>query len=189
MVLKSVKGNKCVIHDPAIGERQLTLSEVSASFTGIAVELWPDDGFKPQVQVQRVRFRDLIGKISGLKSSFIQVLVLALGIELFSIITPLFTQWTIDYVIVSNDRSLLVTLLVGFGVMMLIQQVTSAVRAWVMMYISTSISVQWRDSVFRHLMRLPIGYFENVIWGTLFLALVPLTPFNLRCLPLFCRDP
>lgn len=161
VVLKSVKGNKCVIHDPAIGERQLTLSEVSASFTGIAVELWPDDGFKPQVQVQRVRFRDLIGKISGLKSSFIQVLVLALGIELFSIITPLFTQWTIDYVIVSNDRSLLVTLLVGFGVMMLIQQVTSAVRAWVMMYISTSISVQWRDSVFRHLMRLPIGYFEK----------------------------
>lgn len=161
VVLKAIKGNKCIIHDPAFGVRQLAFSEVSKSFTGVAVELWPDDGFKPQEVRRKVRFRDLIGKITGLKSSFIQVLLLALGIELFSIISPLFTQWTIDYVIVSNDRNLLVTLIVGFGVMMLVQQLTSAVRAWVMMYISTSISVQWRDSVFRHLLRLPISYFEK----------------------------
>lgn len=161
VVLKAIKGNKCIIHDPAFGVRQLTFSEVSKSFTGVAVELWPDDGFKPKEERRHVRFRDLIGKITGLKSSFIQVLILALGIELFSIISPLFTQWTIDYVIVSNDQNLLFTLIVGFGFMMLVQQLTSAIRAWVMMYISTSISVQWRDSVFRHLMRLPISYFEK----------------------------
>lgn len=161
VVLKAVKGNKCIIHDPAFGVRQLTLSEVSKSFTGVAVELWPDEGFKPVQAKRRVRFSDLIGKISGLKSSFIQVLILALAIEVFGLISPLLTQWTIDYVIVSNDRDLLTTLIVGFGFMMLVQQAITAVRAWVMMYISTSISLQWRDSVFRHLMRLPIGYFEK----------------------------
>lgn len=159
VVLQSVSGNRCVIHDPAVGVRHLSTSEISKSFTGVAVELWPDDGFQKKEEKQNIRWRDLIGKISGLKINFIQVLVLALAMEVIGLISPLFTQWTIDHVIVSNDRSLLMTLMIGYVIMMLVQQGISLIRTWTMMYITTSLSVQWQAGVFRHLTRLPMSYF------------------------------
>lgn len=159
VVLESVKGKKCVIHDPAVGKRTLAFPEVSKSFTGVAVELWPDEGFKEKDERRVVRWRDLIGKITGLASSFFLVLVLALAMEILGLISPLFTQWTIDHVIVSGDRSLLSTLIIGFAIMTVVQQIISLVRAWTMMYITTSLSVQWQAGVFRHLTRLPMEYF------------------------------
>lgn len=159
VVLKSVSGNKCTIHDPAVGSRTLSMNEVSNSFTGVAVELWPDEGFQVKEEVQKVRWSDLIGKITGLKWSFIQVLILALAMEILGLISPLFTQWTIDHVLVSGDRSLLKTIIMGFIIMMVVQQVIAFVRAWTMMYITTSLSVQWQSGVFRHLTRLPMEYF------------------------------
>lgn len=161
VVLKSVSGNKCVIHDPAVGSRTIPMSEMSKSFTGVAVELWPDEGFQQKEEVRQVRWSDLIGKIVGLKWSFIQILILALAMEIFGLISPLFTQWTIDHVLISGDRSLLKTILIGFAIMIFVQQVISLVRAWTMMYITTSLSVQWQAGVFRHLTRLPMEYFHK----------------------------
>ncbi|WP_312032616.1 cysteine peptidase family C39 domain-containing protein, partial [Vibrio crassostreae] len=46
VVLKSVKGSKVVIHDPANGVMHLTLSDVNKKFTGIALELSPTHDFQ-----------------------------------------------------------------------------------------------------------------------------------------------
>lgn len=45
VVLVGVKQGKVVIHDPAFGRRSLGMREVSEHFTGVALELWPDNGF------------------------------------------------------------------------------------------------------------------------------------------------
>ena len=45
VVLKSVNGGRYVIHDPAFGERRYTRDEISAKFTGIALELKPNSDF------------------------------------------------------------------------------------------------------------------------------------------------
>ena len=41
VVLKSVKTDAVVVHDPNMGERHYSMAEVSKHFTGIALELWP----------------------------------------------------------------------------------------------------------------------------------------------------
>lgn len=41
VVLKEVKGNRVVVHDPAFGRRIYTLTEAGRHFTGIALELIP----------------------------------------------------------------------------------------------------------------------------------------------------
>jgi ATP-binding cassette subfamily B protein RaxB len=79
----------------------------------------------------------------------------------FALAYPLFLQWTIDNVIVSGDRDLLTTLALGFGLLVLMQQVVDALRSWGILYMSTALKVQWRANVFSHLMRLPVQYFER----------------------------
>lgn len=161
VVLKAVKGTRCIIHDPTVGERSLSLKEVSDAFTGVAVEVWPDEGFETAPTPRRVPLGALIGHVSGLRSSVIYLVMLALVIEFMGLLFPLFSQWTIDEVLVTNDRQLLVTLMIGFAITMLIQLAISAIRAWVMMYVTTSVRLQWQGSVFRHMMRLPVSFFEK----------------------------
>ncbi|MCU1719164.1 peptidase domain-containing ABC transporter [Pseudomonas sp. 5P_3.1_Bac2] len=161
VVLKAINGRTLTLHDPAHGLRRLSYEEVARSFTGVALELWPDSGFAPQAAKPRLKLRGLLGRVTGLYRSLLQLLALALTLEVFALLSPFFLQWTIDHVIVSADRDLLSTLVIGFGLLLLMQQAVSGVRAWVMMYMSTTLSVQWRANVFSHLLRLPLQYFQK----------------------------
>lgn len=161
VVLKEVGAKTVTIHDPAFGVRKLSMDEVSKAFTGVALELWPNAGFKPQEQKQLIKLRSLMGRVTGLSRSFGQILVLALALEVFALVGPFFLQWVIDNVIVSADRDLLTTLALGFGLLMLMQQAVSAIRSWVIMYMGTTLNIQWRANVFSHLISLPVHYFEK----------------------------
>ncbi len=57
VVLAKVGRSKVTILDPAIGERVLSLAEVSEHFTGVALELSPSAGFKPQKAVPAITAR------------------------------------------------------------------------------------------------------------------------------------
>ena len=161
VVLKEVTARHVVIHDPAMGLRKLTLEEASDAFTGVALELWPNPGFKRVTFKQSVKLRDMMGHVTGLYRSMGQILLLALSLEVFALVSPFYMQWVVDHVIVSADRDLLTTLALGFGLLMLMQQALSTLRAWVIMHMSTTLNVQWRANIFSHLIRLPVDYFEK----------------------------
>ncbi len=161
VVLKVADGQCLILHDPAHGIRQLSLAEASKSFTGVALEVWPDSDFEKQEAKPQIKLMSMLGRVSGLYRALSQVLLLALALEVFSIVSPFLLQWTLDNVLVTQDRDLLTTLIIGFGLLLLMQQLVSATRAWVMMHMSTLLSVQWRANVYSHLLRLPIQYFEK----------------------------
>lgn len=161
VVLRRVGKSKIVVHDPARGECTLPLREVSTHFTGIALELWPDSGFKPASHIQSVNLRDLVGQTSGMWAAFGQILFLALSLEVFAIASPLFIQWVIDNVVVSADVNLLNTLVIGFILLLLSQVAVSVTRSWAVMHLSNTVNVQWKSNVFSHLLRLPVSYFEK----------------------------
>jgi ATP-binding cassette subfamily B protein RaxB len=161
VVLKEVGPKGITIHDPALGIRIVSNDAFSKSFTGIALELWPNQEFEIAEKKQSIRFRDLTGNIVGLKQSFAQIVSLALCLEVFSLVSPLFLQLVIDHVIVSADRSLLTTLAIGFGLLMLMNQIIVAARSWMMLYLGTTLNIQWRSNLFDHLIRLPGNYFEK----------------------------
>ncbi|GIZ53637.1 peptidase domain-containing ABC transporter [Noviherbaspirillum aridicola] len=160
VVLRAVGPRHLIVHDPAFGMRRLPLAEASRSFTGVALELWPDTDFRPMDEQRPVRLGALTGSIRGLSASLVQVL-LALSLEVVSLISPFFLQWVVDNVIVSADRDLLTTLALGFGLLMLLQQAIATIRAWVIMYLGTTLNIQWRANAFAHLTRLPVQYFEK----------------------------
>ena len=161
VVLTEVTAKGVVIHDPARGVRRLSTAEVSKAFTGVVLELTPAADFKPQVQKQTVTLRQLLGRVSGLKRSLLQIFALALALEAFMLLSPFFMQWVVDGVLVSADRDLLVTLGLGFGLLVLIQVGVGAIRSWAVLYLSATLNLQWLSNVFAHLMRLPMPWFEK----------------------------
>ena len=161
VVLKAVHANGIAIHDPASGFRRLSFDEASPAFTGVGLELWPNQDFEPRSDKSAVRLRDLMGRVSGLYRSLGQILLLALALEVFTITTPLFLQWVIDHVLVSFNGDLLTLLALGFLLLTVFQQLIAGLRSWLIMYFSTNLSIQWQANVFTRLLRLPLSYFEK----------------------------
>src|SRR5947209_258460 len=93
VVLKEVRHGKAVIHDPARGVRHVPMAEVSKHFTGVVLELAPQADFRPQVAKQTISVRQLLGRVTGLKRSLVQIFVLALALEGFMLLAPFYLQW------------------------------------------------------------------------------------------------
>jgi ATP-binding cassette, subfamily B, bacterial CvaB/MchF/RaxB len=161
VVLKAADSRGVLIHDPAVGPRRLTTAQVSKHFTGIALELTPTSDFKPEDERRRVRLRDLLGPVSGLHRSLAQVFVLALALQAIALVMPFYMQWAVDGAVVSADRDLLTVLGLGFLLLTVIHVALTALRSWVVLYLSTTLNLQWLANVFSHLLRLPVSYFEK----------------------------
>jgi ATP-binding cassette subfamily B protein RaxB len=161
VVLKSADARGAVIHDPAFGVRRMANAQISTHFTGIALELTPTVDFQPVDDRRRVRLRDLLGPVSGLKRSLAQVFGLALALQAIALATPFYMQWAIDGAVVSADRDLLTVLGLGFLLLAVVQVGISTLRSWVVLYLGTHLNLQWLANVFSHLLRLPVSWFEK----------------------------
>lgn len=161
VVLKSISKNTITIHDPARGVRKVAMDEVSRSFTGVALELYPAATFEQKNEKKSISMLNLIRNVSGIGSAFTQVALLSLALEFFGIISPFYMQWVIDQVLVSADRDLLTLLGVAFISITLFQNLISALRSWVTTWFSSMLSVQWSGNLCAHLLGLPLSYFEE----------------------------
>ncbi|HAT8013594.1 peptidase domain-containing ABC transporter [Citrobacter rodentium] len=161
VVLKEVTKKKIIIHDPSRGRREVALSEVSKSFTGIALELIPNADFVKKEEKESLSMLKLIGNVSGIGSAFFQVMILSIGLEVFGLLTPFYSQWVMDQVLVSADYDLLTLLGCAFITVVVLQNILSAIRAWVTTWFSSMLSVQWSANVCSHLLGLPMAWFEE----------------------------
>ena len=161
VVLASVAGGRLRILDPALGERRCRMEEVSAHFTGIALELVPGVEFKPRPPVAAVSLRQLVGPVQGLLPALGQVLALSLALQVFVVLAPFYMQWVVDQVLVSADRDLLHVLALGFGLALLLQVGIGLLRGWTLLHLSSQLGPQWTGNVFAHALRLPLEFFEK----------------------------
>jgi ATP-binding cassette, subfamily B, bacterial CvaB/MchF/RaxB len=161
VVLRRVTRRGLFVHDPARGYRRVRHAEAGSSFTGVALELWPSPRFTPRAPAPAVRLRALVGNVRGLAGALAQILLLAATLETFVLANPLLTQWVVDHALVTASRDLLTLLALGFGLLVLFEQSTAALRGVVIMHFEATLNVQWQANVLAHLLRLPLPYFEK----------------------------
>lgn len=161
VVLKRIARGRAEIHDPARGAVSMPLAEFSRHFTGVALELAPRPDFTPLRERQRVSLRALAGHVIGLRRAAAQILILALALEVFTLVLPLSMQWVIDQVLVSADLDLLHLLGIGFLTIVLFQAAITMMRGWLVAGLGASLNSQWLANLFGHLMRLPLDFFEK----------------------------
>jgi len=161
VVLRAVRGDRCVIHDPARGVLSCTRADLSRAFTGVALELQPAPGFRRRDECTCVRLSDLWSGARGIVPSLAQILVMSLVVQLFALASPLYLQLVVDEVLTKNDVDLLAILALGFGLFMLISEAASALRSFVILHLGSQLDCQVMSNLVRHLLHLPIGWFEK----------------------------
>ncbi|NNS10023.1 peptidase domain-containing ABC transporter [Erwinia sp. JH02] len=161
VVLVSVRGNRFVLHDPARGRRTVGQAEMSQYFTGVALEVWPGSQFTAGTVRDKVNLRALIRSIHGIKGTLSKIFCLSLVIETINLVMPVGTQLVMDHAIPAADHGLLTLICAGLMFFILLRAAVSMVRAWSSLVMATLINVQWQSGLFRHLLGLPLGYFER----------------------------
>jgi len=161
VVLNRITRKGAEIFDPARGRYRMPLTEASKHFTGVVLELTPGTNFIQVQESQRISLRALTGRITGLSRVLIQVIGLALAIEVLALVMPFQMQWVVDQVLVSADKSLLVLMTLGFLIVMAIQTGLTIARAWILSWLGATLHAQWVTNLFSHLLKLPLDYFEK----------------------------
>ena len=160
VVLVKVETRHIVIHDPASGVRRLAFVEASRHFTGVALEVTPASDFRTAPRAPRVRIEQLLGNVKGLGGALTHVLLLALALEVFAMASPMFVSSVVDHALVGGDRELLITLALGFGLVLLLQVAIASVRGFVVMRLNAALRVSARGNLLGHLVELPTSFFE-----------------------------
>ena len=105
-------------------------------------------------------FRWFIPSIIRYRTLFTEVLVASFFLQTLALATPLFFQVIVDKVLVHRGITTLDVLAVGLLTVSLFEVVLGGLRAYVFSHTTNRVDVELGSRLFRHLLRLPLGYFE-----------------------------
>lgn len=161
VVLKDITNKNFIIHNPSIGIQKFTNKTIGQHFTGVAIELTPTQQFKKVNEEKKLRIRDLWSRAVGFKRSFMQLFLLSVLFQIFSLCMPFYAQLFIDDVMVSRDLDLLNILAIGFLIITAMKASTELLRSYVVLHFSNKLSFQFTANMSRLLLKLPVDYFNR----------------------------
>jgi subfamily B ATP-binding cassette protein HlyB/CyaB len=89
------------------------------------------------------------------------VLAASFVIQLVALATPIFFQLVIDKVLVHQSMTTLTVLAIGFAVISLWEVMLSGLRTWLFAHTTNRVDAELGAQLFRHLLNLPLAYFES----------------------------
>ena len=111
-------------------------------------------------------FRWFVPALARHRSIWRDVLLASLAIQVVGLTTPLLTQVTIDKVIVHHTYSTLLAVASGLAMFLVFNAVMSWLRKYLVLHTGNRVDAVLAAEVLRHLLRLPLPYFEHRPTGT-----------------------
>lgn len=140
----------------------------SHGFTqGIAMLLEPTPQFYQEKgdEERGLRFGSLLHYLRPYKSYLVQLGLAMLTASVISLILPFLTQAVVDKGIGMGNLSFVVMILIAQVVLVLGQMANNLIRSWLMLHMTTRISISLISDFLAKLMRLPIAFFDSKIVG------------------------
>lgn len=101
-----------------------------------------------------------LGAIHKYRRLLSEVLVASFFLQLFALVSPLFFQVVVDKVLVHRSMSTLDVLAIGLIAIALFETILGILRTYLFSHTTNRIDVELGARLFRHLLALPISYFQ-----------------------------
>jgi ATP-binding cassette, subfamily B, bacterial HlyB/CyaB len=159
LILGKVADGKILIQWPMVPRPEtMTQAELEAIWDGDVV-----------LMARRATLTDLsrrfditwfLGAVHKYRRLLGEVLIASFFLQVFGVISPLFFQVVIDKVLVHRSMSTLDVLVAGLVSLTLFEAVLGTLRVYVFAHTTNRIDVELGARLFRHLMALPVAYFQ-----------------------------
>ena len=111
-------------------------------------------------ELARFDFSWFIPSLVKYRRLFGEVLAVSLFLQLFALVSPLFFQVVMDKVLVHRGLTTLDVLVIGLLVVTVFESVLTMLRTYVFSHTTSRIDVELGARLFRHLVNLPLAYFQ-----------------------------
>jgi subfamily B ATP-binding cassette protein HlyB/CyaB len=149
---------KILIYRPTASPELVTLRDFTASWNGELIYLTPRPG--ASASSERFDFSWFIPAVIKYRRLLAEVLVISLVLQIIGLATPLFFQVVMDKVLVNHAVSTLNVIGVGLLCAILFDAVLTAIRSYVFSHTTSKLDVELGARLFRHLLALPVSYFQ-----------------------------
>jgi subfamily B ATP-binding cassette protein HlyB/CyaB len=159
VVLAKIDGDKALIHDPVAGRPLVQLREdFESGWTGELLLFTKRAALR--LQDLKFDFTWFIPAIVKYRRFLGEVLLASFVLQLFALLTPLFTQVVVDKVLIHKGFTTLHVLAVGMIALALFDATLGGLRTYLFSHTTNRIDVVLGAQLFRHILSLPLAYFE-----------------------------
>lgn len=158
-ILARYDNEKVLIHKPGAQRPEVvTAQHLKDTWTGKLVLIASHNVIA--ADVRHFDFTWFIPAIIKYRRLLSEVLLVSFVLQLFALVMPLFFQVVMDKVLVHRGLSTLDVIGIGLLGIMIFESVLSGLRSYVFAHTASRIDVELSAKLFRHLVSLPLSYFQ-----------------------------
>jgi subfamily B ATP-binding cassette protein HlyB/CyaB len=159
IVVAKIVDDKVLVQDPRVGHPQLiSRADFEALWNGqiILIARRATLG-SVAAEFNIAWFMQAVYRYRGILT---EVLVASFFLQLFALVSPLFFQVVIDKVLVHRGLTTLDVLVIGLVTISIFESVLGGLRTYIFAHTTNRIDVELGARLYRHLVTLPIAYFQ-----------------------------
>ena len=158
LMLAKAGEDKALVQRPGTRPELMTRAELEAIWTGRLVLMTRRAGLTDLAR--RFDITWFLGAIHKYRKLLGEVLVASFFLQLFALVSPIFFQVVIDKVLVHRSMTTLDVLVFGLVAIAVFETVLGILRTYLFSHTTNRIDVELGARLFRHLVALPIAYFQ-----------------------------
>ncbi len=160
IVVYEITPKQVIVADPGIGQRTLSHQEFKANWTGYTLLLQPTAWLKDAKETT-TPFWQFFELMKPHSLVMLEVFVASLFIQIFGLVTPLFTQLILDRVVVQRSELTLTAVGLGLLIFSLFRVAMTGLRQYLLDHTANKVDLALIVGFIRHTLRLPLSYFES----------------------------
>ena len=166
VVINGFKGNKAILNDPAKGLVKVDLKTFDQIYTGVYLQLVPDDTFEPGGKRKSIlEFAKKRLKGAGPLIAFFAITTIVF--YLIGIINPVMNQVFVDYLLGGNNPGWLLPFIFIFAGIGFLQIIVTLVQSLYQYKIRGKLDLAGSTSYMWRILRMPIDFFSQRMVGDL----------------------
>jgi ATP-binding cassette subfamily B protein len=158
VVVYGMKGDRLIIADPLNPNQtceSIPQALIEPTWTG---ELWQVEPIQKQDRFSLAWFLPAVWKYRTLLS---EVLLASFTLQILGLVSPIVTQVVIDKVMVQGSLSTLDVMAFALLAVAFFEAILGTLRLFIFTHTARRLDLSLSAQLFRHLMRLPLSYFES----------------------------
>lgn len=160
LVVYRIKRNAVIVSDPATGRRSIPIEEFQQLWTGYALLLEPTQNLA-SISTKKASLNHFWSLLAPYQGIVVQIVSVSLLLQIFGLITPIFTQVILDKIIIQKSWISLNIFTFGLFLFSVWGIGLTAIRQYLLDYLSNRVDLTLISQFINHTLLLPLKFFES----------------------------
>ena len=166
IILSEYQHGECALLRAGWPPHSRSLDMLMKNWTGELILVAPgDQAATGGDKAEEYGLQSYVSALWKYRKALAHVLTASLFLQVFALTTPILTQIVLDKVVVHQSTSTLMIVFVGLVLIAIFDATLQHLRTVALSHTASRLDVEFGQRIFRHLLRLPARYFDEIAVG------------------------